>query len=86
MMAETVYILCALTGMLCAVLLFRGFRATRTPLLFWSTCCFVCLTATNILLFVDLVLLPNVDLSVPRGGLTLAGLLMLLFGLIRERS
>jgi hydrogenase/urease accessory protein HupE len=86
MMAEIVYILCGLTSILCAALLFRQFRSTRTSLLFWSTWCFVCLALTNVLLYVDLVLLPNTDLSVLRSSVTLVGMLMLLYGLIRERT
>jgi hypothetical protein len=84
-MAEIVYILCALTSMLCAVMLYRRFRQIRTHLLFWSCACFVCFTANNVLLFVDLVLVPtSVDLSLFRNGINLMGLLMLLYGLIWE--
>jgi hydrogenase/urease accessory protein HupE len=85
-MAPTVYILCGLTSLACAWLLFRQFRRTRGGLLFWSTLCFVCLAITNVLLFVDLVLLPNVDMSVLRSAITLMGMLMLLFGLIRQST
>jgi len=72
MIAEIVYVLCGLTSILCAALLFRRFGASRTPLLFWSTCCFVCLATTNVLLFLDLVIFPSVDLSIWRSSLTLA--------------
>jgi len=48
--------------------------------------CFVCFAATNVLLFVDLVILPAVDLSVIRSGLTLARMLMLLYGLTRQST
>ncbi len=86
MMAKIVYVLCGLTSLLCAGLLFRCFRSTRAPLLFWSTWCFVCLAVTNVLLFVDLIIVPAVDLSVLRSAITLAGMVMLLYGLARERS
>ena len=85
MMAKIVYILCGLTSVLCAGLLYRRFRSTRGSLLLWSTWCFVCLALTNVLLFVDLIIFPAVDLSVLRSSITLAGMVMLLFGLIRER-
>lgn len=85
-MAQTVYILCGITSLACAVLLFRQYRRTGGGLLFWSTLCFVCFAATNILLFIDLVMLPQIDLSPLRSGLTLAGMLMLLYGLIREST
>jgi hydrogenase/urease accessory protein HupE len=85
-MAQTVYILCALTSIVCAGLLLRQYRFSRARLLIWSTSCFVCFAATNILLFVDLVILPAIDLSVIRSALTLAGMLMLLYGLIQEST
>jgi len=81
-MAEAVYALCAATSILCAVLLFKGYRATRTRLLFWSSLCFACLAVNNVLLFVDLILLPNVDLFLWRSATALAGMSLLLFGLI----
>jgi hypothetical protein len=86
MMAQIVYVLCGLTGILCAGLLFRSYRSSRTPLLFWSTWCFVCLALTNVLLFIDFVVFPKIDLSFARSLLTLAGMLMLIHGLIRERN
>src|SRR5215467_13654060 len=53
-MAEVVYILCTATSILCAVLLFRSYRASRTKLLFWSSLCFVGLALNNVLLILDL--------------------------------
>ena len=85
-MAKVVYVLCALTSIGCAILLFRQYQRTRGGLLFWSTWCFACFALTNVLLFVDLVMLPERDLSVIRSSLTLAGMLMLLYGLIRETT
>lgn len=85
-MASTVYLLCGLTSVACALLLFRQFRRTRGGLLFWSTLCFVFLAMANILLFIDLVLLPEVDLSAVRNSLTLLSLMLLLYGLIRETA
>jgi hypothetical protein len=83
-MAETVYALCASTSILCAVLLFRGYRATRTRLLFWSSLCFAGLALNNVLLFVDLILVPNIDLFFWRAAAALAGMSILLYGLIWE--
>jgi hypothetical protein len=81
-MAEFVYILCALTSMTCAVLLFRGYRARRTPLLFWSSLCFIGLALNNALLLVDLYVVPDVDLFVLRTSIALIGMGLLLYGLI----
>jgi len=86
MMAEIVYILCGVTSMLCAALLYRRFRVTRTTLLYWSTWSFVFMALTNVLLFVDLILVPATDLSVLRSSVTLLGMITMLYGLVRERS
>lgn len=83
-MAEAVYILCGVTSILCALLLLRGYRASRTRLLFWAGLCFIGLALDNVILFVDIVLLPNVDLFWWRTLAALAGMLVLLYGLIWE--
>lgn len=83
-MAEAVYVLCALTSILCAVLLFRGYRANRTRLLFWSSAAFAGLALHNVLLFLDLVVLLHIDLFYWRTGIALASMLVLLYGLIGE--
>jgi hypothetical protein len=80
--AEAVYILCAITSILCAVLLLRGYRATRTRLLFWASLCFVFLAINNVILYFDLVILPpEIDLFWYRNVAALIGMLLLLFGL-----
>lgn len=83
-MAPLVYVLCAATALVCAVMLFRGYRRTRARLLLWSSLCFMGLTANNVLLGLDLVVLPQVDLSPWRSLLALASLSLLVFGLIWE--
>jgi hypothetical protein len=85
-MAEAVYALCAATSVTCALLLLRGYAAARARLLFWASLCFAGLALNNILLFVDLVLIPKVDLSELRGAVDLAALGVLLFGFIWERQ
>jgi hypothetical protein len=81
-MAELVYILCALTSATCALLLFRSYRQNRARLLLWSTFCFVMFTLNNVVLFFDLIVIPDTDLSVVRALLSSAGLGGLLFGLV----
>jgi hypothetical protein len=81
-MAEAVYALCALTSAACAVLLVRSHRKDRLRLLFWSATCFVGLTVNNLIVFVDLVIVPDVDLSMVRSVVALASLSALLFGLV----
>ena len=83
-MASAVYALCALTSILCAALLGRAYARTRTKLLLWSTLCFVGLAINNVLLFVDLVMLPDVDLRLVRVVSALGALLLLVIGLVWE--
>ncbi|CAN5256077.1 hypothetical protein BH20VER2_BH20VER2_17160 [soil metagenome] len=83
-MAFTVYLLCAFASLVCAVLLLRGYRATGMRLLFWGALCFSIFVATNSLLFVDLVVFPQLDLAPYRHGFTLVALSLLLYGLIFE--
>jgi hypothetical protein len=85
-MAEVVYLLCTVTSIACAILLYRGYRQTRTRLLFWSSLCFAGLALNNVLLFVDMVIVPAADLSTLRGLVALAAMMILLFGLIWERQ
>jgi hypothetical protein len=85
-MAQLVYILCGLTSILCGVLLYRQYRLTGGALLFWSMLCFLCLAVTNVLLYLDLVVFPSVNLAVLRNAITLSGMMMLLYGLIREST
>jgi len=82
-MKEAVYILCALASALCALLLFRGNQLRPSRLLLWSTICFAGLAVNNLLLYIDLALLPNtVDLSIYRNVLTTGSVGVMLYGLI----
>ena len=83
-MAETVYLLCAATSAACAVLLLRAHRRTRTPLLLWSGLCFVGLALNNTLLVIDLLVIPDVDLSTWRLVPAVVGVALLLYGLVWE--
>ena len=85
-MAETVYILCALTSIFCAVLLLRSYRSNKTALLMWSTLCFIGLAINNILLVVDLMLVPDINFGLARTGTAVASLMLLVIGLIWEES
>ena len=83
-MAEAVYFLCALTSVLCAATLYRGYRIHRTMLLFWSSLCFAGLALNNILTFVDLVIIPGIDFSVWRSGIAIISMAVLIYGLLWE--
>ena len=83
-MATIVYLMCALTSLACAMLLFRGYRASGARLLFWAALCFLGLALNNTLVFVDEQIIPTTDLSVWRSIPALAGVALLIYGLIWE--
>ena len=83
-MAEAVYLLCAATSSLCAVLLLRAYARTRTRLLLWSGLCFTGLALNNTVLVVDLIVVPDIDLSTWRLVPAVVGVALLLYGLIWE--
>ena len=81
-METLVYALCALTSIVCAALLLRGYATSKVRLLLWGGLCFAGLALNNVLLFIDLGLVPTIDLSVWRSIPTLAGLILLIYGLV----
>lgn len=81
-----VYLLCFLTSAGCAALLMRSYRRTRTRLLLWSSICFICLALNNLLLVIDLLLLPAWDFRLLRQGFLLLAVGVLLFGFIWDRE
>jgi hypothetical protein len=83
-MAPASYLLCFLTALSCAVLLGRAYRRTRGRLLFWSACCFWGLSATNALVFVDLVIVPHRNLYGARLATAVVSIALLLYGMIWE--
>jgi len=86
-MATVIYSLCALTSIMCLVLLWRSWRASGARLLFWSALCFGALSVNNVLLVLDRVVFPvEVDLSMARLSAALIAVLLLLFGLIWEED
>ena len=81
-MGPAVYILGSLTTLACAVLLLRGYARARKRLLLWSGLCFFGLTVSNVLIFVDLVMFPEVNLYLWRLATAAVAMALLLYGLI----
>lgn len=85
-MAAVIYLLCTLTCLACAVLLWRGWRQSRTHLLLYSSLCFWGLAASNAILVLDVFVFTEVSLLPLRLGAAFLALLLLLFGLIWEND
>ncbi len=81
-MAAIVYSLCALTAAVCTYLLTQGYRRTRYRLLLWSAICFAGLTINNLILVLDKIAFPEIDLIFWRTLASLAAMSVLLYGLI----
>jgi hypothetical protein len=81
-MVGLIYLLCALTALLCSWLLLKAYRNSGYKLLLWGGLCFAGLTLNSILLIVDKFLVPYVDLYTWRLLLALASLVVFLYGLI----
>ena len=86
-MAFTIYTLCALTSLACAVLLLASYRRTRHRLLFWSGWSFVAMTVNNMFLVLDKIVFPDtINLLPVRLIAALVSMLLLLYGLIYEKE
>jgi heme/copper-type cytochrome/quinol oxidase subunit 4 len=83
-MASLIYILCALVSLACTVLLLRGYVQSRTRLLLWSGLCFLGFTISNLLVFIDLKIFPQIDLYPWRLISAAIAMLILVYGLIWE--
>lgn len=81
-MVGLIYLLCALTALFCSWLLFRAYRNSAYKLLLWGSLCFAGLTLNHILLILDKFVVTYVDLSAFRLSITLASLMVFLYGLI----
>ncbi|HEY8430977.1 MAG TPA: DUF5985 family protein [Sandaracinaceae bacterium] len=86
-MAEAVYLLCAIASVICAALLFRSYTRTRLRLSLYTMLCFLAFAVNNILLFIDLAVVPTgPDLSAIRNSIALGGVLVLLYAMITESA
>ena len=81
-MPEVIYGLCGITAFLCAWLLLKAYWKGGTALLFWSGLFFVIQTLNNVLLMVDKIVVPLIDLSIVRLSIALFAIVLLLYGLV----
>jgi len=83
-MATATYIIAILVTGGCWLLLLRGYLRGKQKLLLWSSFCFLGLAISNLLVFADMVLFPDVDLYSWRLGTAAVAMLFMLYGLIWE--
>ena len=82
--AKIVYILCAITSVLCAFLLLKANRQARSGLLFWSGLFFSLLGISNILLYVDLIVIDYFDFAPVRTSITAIAHFLLVIGILSK--
>lgn len=78
------YLLCAATAFTCSAMLWRSYRRNGVRLLFWSSICFLGLAAENLLLYLDRITPPAIDLSMYQNLAGMAAFLALIYALIWE--
>lgn len=82
---SVVYVLCLLTSLVAMWLLLRSYRQSRSRLLLWSAAAFVAFAINNLMLLLDLVILPvSIDLRSARALTALVGVGILLYAFIWE--
>lgn len=81
-----VYSLCFATSGLCAFLLGRSFRQTRSRMLFWSAICFALLAVVNGIVVFDMLIFPEIEFRSWRLTLTVVAIAVLLFGFIWDED
>jgi hypothetical protein len=79
-----IYLLCVITSLLCAYLLARAYRRGKAGLLIWSALCFALLAINNLVLAADVLLLPDIDLSLLQILTSLSAVCVLLYAFIWE--
>lgn len=81
-----VYGLCAVTSLACFGLLLREHMRARSLLAFQCGIAFLCFAVANVILFVDLIVLPQIDLRLWRNLITLLGVVCLLLAVTRDHE
>ena len=79
-----IYLLCFFSSALCAYLLLTAYRRAQQRLLLWSAICFCLLSLNNLLVFVDIIMLPDIDLRAPRLITSLVAVATLIYGFVWE--
>ena len=78
--------LCTMPCLAAFALLWRGWRAQRSRMLFWSALCFAGLSLNNFVLVVNKLVFTQSDFTTLRLFVALGAVLLLLWGLIWEEE
>ena len=73
-------------SLVCFGLLLRNHRRERSSLAFKCSLAFLCFAISNLLLFIDLIVLPQVDLRMWRNVFTLVGVVVLVLAVTQDHQ
>ena len=79
-----VYLLCLATSVICALLLERAWRRTRTRFLMWCAVAFGLLALNNLFVVADMILFRDIDLWAARQTAGFAAVAVLLYAFVWE--
>ena len=79
-----IFALCLLACVVCAFLLLRGYARGGARLLLWTGACFALLSINNLMVILDIVVFPTLDLQGWRHAASLLAVSVLLIGLVWE--
>jgi hypothetical protein len=83
-MPGIVFVLCMLTSLVSGLLLWRAAHGPSRRLLAWSAAFFFGMTVNNAILFADVLVGPQTDLTLPANMVALVSIFSLLYALIWE--
>lgn len=79
-----IYALCLAASSVCAALLIRSYLRSRQPLLLWSAGCFCLLALNNTAVVLDMIVFPDLDLTLLRQITALSAVAVLIYGFVWE--
>jgi hypothetical protein len=85
-MREVVFILCMLTSLVSGLLLYRAAEGPSRRLLLWSAVFFFGMAINNGILFADVIVGPQTDLTLPANLVAAISVFALLYALVWEAS
>jgi hypothetical protein len=79
-----VYLLCLVTSVICAGLLIRAWRRSRTPFLMWCAVAFSLLALNNLFVVADMILFPDIPFWGLRQAAAFSAVAVLIYAFVWE--
>lgn len=85
-MSSVTFILCTIISLISAILLMRSAKGPQGRFLFWGAIYFLGAALNNILLYIDAVVVPDVDWALAPNLVGLVSIAILIYALIWEAT